>query len=124
VHKSTSTDDKKLQNTLKRLGVNTIPGIEEVLLFNEDQSAVAFANPKVQAAIASNIYVVSGPSTVKSPQEAFASMLGGMNAANIQQLMAQMQGMQGMGDAAGAEAGDVDDDDDVPELVGDFEQPE
>jgi rRNA maturation endonuclease Nob1 len=30
VHKTTSTDDKRLQNTLKRLGVNTIPGIEEV----------------------------------------------------------------------------------------------
>ena len=27
------TDDKRLQNTLKRLGVNTIPGIEEVNLF-------------------------------------------------------------------------------------------
>eukprot|EP01047_Picozoa_sp_COSAG01_P012905 COSAG01_NODE_592_length_15109_cov_39.247435_21_plen_163_part_01 len=26
-------DDKRLQNTLKRLGVNTIPGIEEVNLF-------------------------------------------------------------------------------------------
>lgn len=30
VHKTTSTDDKRLQSTLKRLGVNTIPGIEEV----------------------------------------------------------------------------------------------
>jgi len=28
VHKATSTDDKRLQTTLKRLGVNTIPGIE------------------------------------------------------------------------------------------------
>lgn len=32
VHKTTSTDDKRLQSTLKRLGVNTIPGIEEVRL--------------------------------------------------------------------------------------------
>jgi nascent polypeptide-associated complex subunit beta len=30
VHKTTTTDDKRLQNTLKRLSVNTIPGIEEV----------------------------------------------------------------------------------------------
>lgn len=30
MHKTTSTDDKRLQSTLKRLGVNTIPGIEEV----------------------------------------------------------------------------------------------
>lgn len=32
MHKTTSTDDKRLQSTLKRLGVNTIPGIEEVRL--------------------------------------------------------------------------------------------
>ncbi len=30
-------DDKRLQNTLKRLGVNTIPGIEEVNLFKVRQ---------------------------------------------------------------------------------------
>ena len=28
--KATNTDDKRLQGSLKRLGVNTIPGIEEV----------------------------------------------------------------------------------------------
>ena len=32
------TDDKRLQNTLKRLGVNTIPGIEEVNLFKVRES--------------------------------------------------------------------------------------
>jgi nascent polypeptide-associated complex subunit beta len=30
VHKAAAQDDKKLQATLKRLGVNNIPGIEEV----------------------------------------------------------------------------------------------
>jgi hypothetical protein len=30
VHKASAVDDKKLQTTLKRLAVNTIPGIEEV----------------------------------------------------------------------------------------------
>lgn len=30
IHKTTTTDDKRLQNTLKRLGVNNIPAIEEV----------------------------------------------------------------------------------------------
>lgn len=45
VHKTTSTDDKRLQNTLKRLGVNTIPGIEEVNIFMDD-TVIHFANPK------------------------------------------------------------------------------
>ena len=65
VHKTTSTDDKRLQNTLKRLGVNTIPGIEEVLLLNNDGTALQFNNPKVQASIAANTYVVSGPAQQK-----------------------------------------------------------
>jgi len=34
VHKTTTTDDKRLQSTLKRVGVNTIPGIEEVNIFS------------------------------------------------------------------------------------------
>lgn len=46
VHKTTSTDDKRLQSTLKRLGVNTIPGIEEVNLFQSDGNVVHFTNPK------------------------------------------------------------------------------
>lgn len=45
VHKTTTTDDKRLQNTLKRLGVNTIPGIEEVNIFQED-TVIHFSNPK------------------------------------------------------------------------------
>lgn len=45
VHKTTSTDDKRLQNTLKRLGVNTIPGIEEVNIF-QDETVIHFTNPK------------------------------------------------------------------------------
>ena len=31
VHKTATTDDKKLQNVLKKLSVNPIPGIEEVI---------------------------------------------------------------------------------------------
>ena len=39
-------DDKRLQNTLKRLGVNTIPGIEEVNLFKDNGTVIHFTNPK------------------------------------------------------------------------------
>lgn len=45
VHKVSTTDDKRLQATLKRLGVNTIPGIEEVNLF-VDNDVIHFTNPK------------------------------------------------------------------------------
>jgi hypothetical protein len=36
------------ESTLKRLGVNSIPGIEEVNLFNPDGTVTHFANPKGQ----------------------------------------------------------------------------
>jgi nascent polypeptide-associated complex subunit beta len=45
VHKTATTDDKRLQTTLKRVGVNTIPAIEEVNIFKED-FVIQFANPK------------------------------------------------------------------------------
>lgn len=45
MHKATTTDDKRLQSTLKRLNVNTIPSIEEVMLIKEDTVTV-FNNPK------------------------------------------------------------------------------
>ena len=55
IHKTTTTDDKRLQNTLKRLGVNNIPAIEEVNLFKvsgfngEMQSYVQHVGPCISA---------------------------------------------------------------------------
>ena len=45
VHKTTTADDKRLQSTLKRIGVNAIPAIEEVNIFKDDQ-VIQFINPK------------------------------------------------------------------------------
>ena len=66
IHKTTTTDDKRLQNTLKRLGVNNIPAIEEVNLFKDNGTVIHVNNPKVQASIAANTYVVSGHAETKS----------------------------------------------------------
>ncbi|PSC68168.1 Transcription factor BTF3 [Micractinium conductrix] len=116
VHKTTSTDDKRLQGTLKRLGVNTIPGIEEVLLINADGSALQFTNPKVQASIAANTYVVSGASQPKRAQDVMASMLAGMGGmAGLQQMMGGMGGMPAFNPEGAAD--EPDEDDDVPNLV-------
>ncbi len=59
VHKTSSTDDKRLQNTLKRLGVNTIPGIEEVNIFKDD-SVIHFTNPKGAPGIAGSGFCCRG----------------------------------------------------------------
>uniref|UniRef100_A0A8R7R3C0 Nascent polypeptide-associated complex subunit beta n=1 Tax=Triticum urartu TaxID=4572 RepID=A0A8R7R3C0_TRIUA len=36
IHKTTATDDKRLQRTLKRVGVNTVLGIKEVSIVKDD----------------------------------------------------------------------------------------
>lgn len=46
VHKSSSTDDKKLQTSLKKLNVQPIQAIEEVNMFKEDGNVIHFAAPK------------------------------------------------------------------------------
>eukprot|EP00884_Botryococcus_braunii_P005612 jgi/Botrbrau1/15051/Bobra.0297s0008.1 len=121
IHKTTSTDDKRLQSTLKRLGVNSIPGIEEVNLFNPDGTVTHFANPKVQASIAANTFVVSGPSQNRKLQEllpGILSQMGPENLQNLRQLTSQIPDHFGRGRAEDEE----EDDEDVPSLVENFEE--
>jgi nascent polypeptide-associated complex subunit beta len=46
VHKSSATDDKKLQATLKKMNVQPIQAIEEVNMFKEDGNVIHFSAPK------------------------------------------------------------------------------
>lgn len=66
VHKPAALDDKRLQGTLKRLGITPIPGIEDVTITLADNSTINFASPKVQAAISANTYVVTGTVSTKA----------------------------------------------------------
>ncbi len=45
-HKVAGGDEKKVQATLKRLGVQQIPNIEEVNFFKDDSSILHFSQPK------------------------------------------------------------------------------
>jgi nascent polypeptide-associated complex subunit beta len=65
-HKSAGTDDKKVQTTLKKLGVTPIGDIEEVQMLRGDGSSLVFKNPKVQASMQSHCYVVSGNYTTEN----------------------------------------------------------
>lgn len=110
VHKTTTTDDKRLQSTLKRLGVNTIPGIEEVNIFKDD-TVIHFVNPKVQASIGANTWVVSGSPQTKRLQDllpGIINQLGPDNLANLKKIAEQYHRRESAAE---------DEDDDVPELV-------
>jgi len=60
IHRTATTDGKKIESTLKKLAVNSIPGIEEVNMIKEDGQVIHFNNPKVQASLAANTFAVTG----------------------------------------------------------------
>uniref|UniRef100_A0A6G1SNP1 Transcription factor BTF3 n=1 Tax=Aceria tosichella TaxID=561515 RepID=A0A6G1SNP1_9ACAR len=94
VHK-TNTDDKKLQNSLKKLAVNSIPGIEEVHMIKDDGHVIHFTNPKVQASLPANTFAITGHAEVKQVTDLVPRILN-------------------------PEVKNSDEDD-VPDLVGDFD---
>jgi len=119
---SSAQSDQKLTAALKKLGATNIPGIEEVNLFKEDGKVIHFVNPKVQAQITANTYIISGPSETKPLQDLLPSIVSQLGMDNLSQLQSIAQQAQASG-ASGA-ADDDDDDDDVPDLVegGNFEE--
>merc|ERR1711935_763095 len=107
VHKTTTTDDKRLQNTLKRLGINSIPAIEEVNLFMESGEVIHFTNPKVQASIAANTYVIIGHAETKKLQDLFPGILNQVDKSVLPSLKKIAEQYN-----QGAENGDDEDDED------------
>ncbi|PIA29120.1 hypothetical protein AQUCO_06200012v1 [Aquilegia coerulea] len=96
VHKSNTTDDKRLQTTLKRLSVNAIPAIEEVNIFKDD-TVIQFQNPKEMQDVLPGIINQLGPD----------------NLDNLRRLAEQFQ----KNAPGAAEVAAQEDDDEVPDLV-------
>ncbi|GAB4839040.1 hypothetical protein Ancab_028569 [Ancistrocladus abbreviatus] len=119
VHKTTTTDDKRLQSTLKRIGVNTIPAIEEVNIFKDDL-VIQFTNPKVQASISANTWVVSGAPQSKKLQDILPGIINQLGPDNLDNLRKLAEQFQKKAPNVNADAGAIntqEDDDEVPELV-------
>jgi nascent polypeptide-associated complex subunit beta len=118
---SGAQSDAKLTVALKKLGATNIPAIEEVNFFKEDGNVIHFVNPRVQAAIQANTYVISGPNEDKPLQDLLPSIVSQLGMDNIAQL--QQFASQAAGEGAVPTVEDDDDDDDVPDLVeGNFEE--
>ncbi|PXF46819.1 Basic transcription factor 3 [Gracilariopsis chorda] len=123
VHKAAPTDDKRLQTTLKRLQLSQLPGIEEVNIFRDNGTVINFKNPKVQAQISANTYVVSGQAVTNSLQDMLPSIVNQLGADNMPQMKSLMDqlgaaGLGGQGAAAKAGGDDEGDDEEIPDLVG------
>ncbi|CAH9110327.1 unnamed protein product [Cuscuta europaea] len=116
VHKTNTTDDKRLQSTLKRIGVNSIPAIEELNIFKEDE-VIQFINPKVQASIAANTWVVSGSPQTKKLQDILPQIINQLGPDNLENLKKLAEHFQKQPIPGTVAAATEEDDDDVPELV-------
>jgi len=123
VHKSSGTDDKKLQTTLKKMNVQPIQAIEEVNMFKEDGNVIHFAAPKVHASVPSNTFAIYGAGEDKELTElvpGILNQLGPDSLASLRRLAESYQSLQKKegGDGEGKEdKKDDDDDDEIPDLV-------
>jgi nascent polypeptide-associated complex subunit beta len=116
---SSAQSDAKLGVALKKLGATNIPGIEEVNFFKEDGQVIHFVNPRVQAAIQCNTYVISGANATMPLQDLLPSIVSQLGMDNI----AQLQNFAAAAAGSPAVEEDDDDDDEVPDLVeGNFEE--
>merc|ERR1719384_1928998 len=123
VHRTATTDDKKLQSSLKKLSVNNIPGIEEVNMIKDDGTVIHFNNPKVQASLQSNTFAVTGHAENKQITEmlpGILNQLGAESLTHLKRLASNVTGGAGL-ESGAAEGGD-DDDDEVPDLVENFDE--
>ncbi|KAL9064499.1 MAG: hypothetical protein Q9161_008836 [Pseudevernia consocians] len=119
VHKSSGTDDKKLQTSLKKLNVQPIQAIEEVNMFKEDGNVIHFAAPKVHASVPSNTFAIYGAGEDKELTElvpGILNQLGPDSLASLRKLAESYQSLQKKDGGEGGKAED-EDDDDIPELV-------
>jgi len=118
VHATAATDDKKLQSSLKKLSVNTIPGIEEVNMIKDDGTVIHFNNPKAQASLAANTFAITGHAESKQITEMLPGILSQLGPEGLTQLKRLASSVASS--AGGAKLA-IDEDDEVPDLVGNFD---
>jgi nascent polypeptide-associated complex subunit beta len=127
LHKTTVGDDKKLQTSLKKLGLNPIPSIEEVNMIKSDGSVIHFNNPKVQASLSANTFAVTGHAETKPITEMLPSILSQLGPESLDNLRWLASTLSKSGDdtgkAATAAAPIAEEDEEVPDLVENFDEP-
>lgn len=114
-------EDKKLQGSFKKMGLNQIPGIEEVNMFTDHADdggpqVIHFKEPKVHASLQANTYAISGTAEHKTLQEMLPKVIPQLGSENLMSIRKVME------TAAGKSGVTPDQDADIPEIEGDFEE--
>jgi len=119
IHRTATTDGKKIEISLKKLSVNSIPGIEEVNMIKEDGQVIHFNNPKVQASLAANTFAITGHAENKQIADMLPGILNQLGAESLSSL--KKLAASALGEKP-SQAPMNDDDDEVPELVENFDE--
>uniref|UniRef100_A0A3Q3JBR7 Transcription factor BTF3 n=1 Tax=Monopterus albus TaxID=43700 RepID=A0A3Q3JBR7_MONAL len=123
VHRTATADDKKLQFSLKKLGVNNISGIEEVNMFTNQGTVIHFNNPKVQASLAANTFTITGHAETKQLTEMLPGILNQLGADSLTSLRRLAEALpKQAADGKAPIAAVEEEDDDVPDLVENFDE--
>ncbi|XP_013784202.1 transcription factor BTF3 homolog 4-like [Limulus polyphemus] len=126
VHRTSTTDDKKLQTSLKKLSVNNIPGIEEVNMIKDDGTVLHFNNPKVQASLTANTFAITGHAETKQITDMLPGILNQLGTESLTHLkrLADIQSSVASASEDQTEnTGTNEDEEEVPDLVENFDEP-
>ena len=110
-------EDKKLKQQLKKFNVQSLPDIEEVNFFTEDNTVMNFKRPAVDFSVRDNLLVVSGSPDTKGIETMLPDILkqcGPEQAAKLKDIV-------GKDDSKKTDAIKEEDEDDIPDLVGNFD---
>uniref|UniRef100_A0A8C6Q7Z1 NAC-A/B domain-containing protein n=1 Tax=Nannospalax galili TaxID=1026970 RepID=A0A8C6Q7Z1_NANGA len=107
VHRTAIADDKKLQ-FLKKLGVNSISGIEEVNMFTNQGTVIHFNN--------SNTFTITGHAETKQLTERLPSILNQLGADSLISLRRRAEALPKQSEDGKASLA-TGEDDEVPDLV-------
>merc|ERR1719197_560192 len=69
------TEDKKLKSAIKKFGVQTLPEIDEVNMFKDDNTVLHIKRPQVQFSMREHLLVVTGVSESRQLQDMIPDIL-------------------------------------------------
>eukprot|EP00828_Plagiopyla_frontata_P021242 TRINITY_DN275_c0_g1_i2.p1 TRINITY_DN275_c0_g1~~TRINITY_DN275_c0_g1_i2.p1 ORF type:complete len:167 (+),score=42.08 TRINITY_DN275_c0_g1_i2:255-755(+) len=119
-HQTQITDCTKLKQITKKFGVQPLPGIEEVNLFQDDGNVIHFIMPEVMASLQSNTFVVMGKQEVKDLKQLMPEILTQLGPKQFQFLQEYFNLKKNEKTEENVEKIEEqqNEDEDVPELVG------
>lgn len=84
--KTQNSDDKKIQAVSKKLGAQTVFGIEEVNFFMENESIIHFKSPKLSTSINSNTFFIQGNAESKELTELAPNIIEQLSPDSLEKL--------------------------------------